>query len=73
MADNIDRTTTELTDEIAKSYSKISALTQKYLATIKDINEKCNLTIQIGTHEDSAVDLAVMINKTIATQLGGGA
>ncbi len=58
---------------INASYNALHLKTKRYLAVIRKVHEHCALTQKIGTHEDSAVDLATMINHTINTQLGGGA
>jgi hypothetical protein len=58
-------------NKIRKTNEKTLQRTMLYLDVIQEISEKCTLTQQIGSHNDSAVDLATMINHTIQTKLGG--
>jgi hypothetical protein len=61
----------DIINKIRETNEKTIEAASRYLDLIQEISEKCKLTQQIGSHNDSAVDLATMINHTIQTKLGG--
>jgi hypothetical protein len=63
----------ELIKAMDDNYNRMTGKAQKYLDTLSAVSDKLSFVIENGTHDDSAVDLATMINKVIGDKLGEGA
>jgi hypothetical protein len=71
MSTELITTSKKAVDGLVESNNLLVEKSSKYLDIIRNINVMCTRVQAMGTHKDSAVDLATMINKTIATQMGG--